>query len=64
MYNKLQALQILSMLAAVVHLNSAFCNATTAYMHRREAIIQCPVELSALNGAAAVTGRKNQCLVG
>ena len=41
MDNELQALlTLLSMLAAVVQLNSAFYNAATAYTHRRQAIIQ------------------------
>lgn len=41
MYNELQVLlSLLSSLAAVVHLNYAFCDATTAYMHRSQAIIQ------------------------
>ncbi len=41
MDNKLQALPtLLSLLAAVVQLNKAFNNATTAYMRRRKAIIR------------------------
>lgn len=40
MDNELQTLfTLLSIPAAVVHLQSAFYNATTVYMHRRQAII-------------------------
>ncbi len=41
MDNALQVLlTLLSLLAAVVQLNSAFYNVTSAYMHKRQAIIQ------------------------
>lgn len=60
MDNGLQALlTLLSMLAAVVQLNSAFYNITTAYMHRRQAIIRVICEnytLSALHGTPVLSG--------
>ncbi len=52
MDNKLQALlTLLSLLTAVVQLNSAFHHATTAYMRRRKDITQRAVTVPVLSSA-------------
>ncbi len=56
MDNKLQPLlTLLSLLAAVVQLNSAFHHATTANMHRRKDITQWPATVPMPSGAISPT---------
>lgn len=41
-------LALVSLLAAVVHLNSVFCNVMAAYMRRRQAIIRVDKQLQSI----------------